>query len=153
MTNHRFPTKADAVRWFDAHLGARIDTVQAIDTVTTWSPPTRTLSKQFKSMWLLDGSTVSLTRQHTVEAITDDSVTLAWRAENGDLLHLTTYTVACEHMHTAVDDRTGRETCDQCEALVRQHCIVDRDHDGVTLWDCPCSECRGLRAHAAWTDA
>lgn len=28
-------------------------------------------------------------------------------------------------------------------------CIVDPNVDGPTLWDCPCSECRGLRRHAA----
>lgn len=29
-------------------------------------------------------------------------------------------------------------------------CIVVPNVDGPTLWDCPCAECRGLRAHAAW---
>lgn len=87
-------SKANAARWFDAHLGARINTVQTRDGVTTWSPPTRTLSKHFKSMWLLDGSTVTLT-QMTVEAITADSITLAWRCDDtGDVIHVTTYTVA-----------------------------------------------------------
>jgi len=32
-------------------------------------------------------------------------------------------------------------------------CIVDFDRDGITLWDCPCAECRGIRAHDAWLNA
>jgi hypothetical protein len=38
--------------------------------------------------------------------------------------------------------------------IVRQpvECIVIPNVDGPTLWDCPCSECRSLRAHAAWMD-
>ena len=59
---------------------------------------------------------------------------------------------ACEHMHTSTD-ANGVETCDTCETVVAQRCIVDFDRDGITLWDCPCAECRALRAHAAWMDA
>ena len=87
-------TVAAAHRWLDAHLGATIATVQSDqDERTTWSPQDRTLSKQFTTSWLLDGSTVRITREHTVVAVTDTALVLDWHDERGRLIHRTTYTV------------------------------------------------------------
>ena len=93
MTNPTNTTAA-AHRWLDAHLGATISTIQTdLDAKTTWMPQDRTLSKQFNTSWLLDGSTVRITREHTVVEVTDTKLVLDWHDEQHRLIHRTTYLV------------------------------------------------------------
>lgn len=89
-------TKAEARRWLDSHLGARIDTVQEFPSpeVPPWHPRTRTLTKRSRDVWMMDTSALVLSRTHQVVAVTDDALILAWHDDQGRLLHTTTYVVA-----------------------------------------------------------
>jgi len=59
-----------------------------------------------------------------------------------------------------IDGTTGRTIrtepgCAPCldsmadDIYGESECIVDGNKDGVTLWDCPCRECRDLRAEVS----
>ena len=88
-------TKANAQRWFAAHVGDRIVTEQydANDRLL-WAPGPRKLTKgRTFTSWSLDGSEVRITHQHTVVYCANDGVSLEWRDEAGTLIHRTDYAV------------------------------------------------------------
>lgn len=86
-------TKAGAERWLGSHLGCAIGTVQSLANGRTWTPGPRTLSKRSARDWTLDGSSLTLTPNHTVIHIDDDNLTVQWSEDDGTMIHITTYSV------------------------------------------------------------
>lgn len=113
------PTRAEAARWLDAHLGCTIETIQTSPDHGTWMPLDRTLSKRSKAAWLLDGSTVVLSPTHTVSALSDEILTLQWHDEAGALIHTTTYRVVNA---TPTIPVIVAYQCTECDAV---HCTFD----------------------------
>lgn len=99
-------SRAAATRWFDAHLGATIETVQRTPDGRVWAPGLRTLGKRAGwAGWVLDGSNVRLDPRHKLVSLTDYGLVIAWHSDDGTLIHTTTYTVV-------EGPRDGIDRCD-----------------------------------------
>lgn len=85
------PTKAEGLRWLRARVGSMLDTTQVrASTGTTWEPGSRRLGWKGQR-FALDGAAISLTANHDVVAVDDTSLTIVWRDEVGDPIHIITY--------------------------------------------------------------
>lgn len=83
-------TKRDAIRWFDARIGAMVETRQVRPDGMVWEPGPREVQRGPAGSFLLDTSTMRLTSNHVVwEA--DERVKVEWLDADGVTIHWTIY--------------------------------------------------------------
>jgi hypothetical protein len=90
MTNA--PSKAGMRRWFAENVGRTVVTEQIRPDGRTWTPGPRTIERQGRTKFALDGSVwIEPDANAEVTALTDREVTVVARFSDGRIWHATTY--------------------------------------------------------------